>query len=200
MLISIGKILNEIKDFNITGALHIGAHDCQEDLFYKKNLKIDNIVWVDAMEAKVFQGKEKGHNIFHATISDTDDQDVKFNITNNEQSSSILDFGTHSIEHPDVVFVKSIIQKSKKIDTFLKNNNIDPSIYNFWNFDIQGAELLALKGATNAIKFAKVIYLEVNTKELYKGCALLETIDTFLKSYNFERKIIEMTRLWCYRS
>ena len=134
MLIPINKILDAICNINITGVLHIGAHDCQEDSFYKNSLKNNNIVWIDAIEEKVIQGKLKGHNIFHATISSEDDNNIKFNITNNEQSSSILDFGTHSQEHPDVVFVKTVIQKSITIDTFLKNNNIDPSIYNFWNF------------------------------------------------------------------
>ena len=78
------------------------------------------------------------------------------------------------------------LKKSITVDTFFERNNLDTSIYNFWNFDIQGAELLALKGATKSIKYAKAIYLEVNEKELYKDCALIDDIDIFLSQYNFK--------------
>jgi hypothetical protein len=67
------------------------------------------------------------------------------------------------------------------------------SEYDFWNFDIQGAELFALKGANTAIKYAKAIYLEVNTEEVYKGCALIGELDNFLDKHNFKRVITKMT-------
>lgn len=76
---------------------------------------------------------------------------------------------------------------------FFVRNNIDASKYNFWNFDIQGAELMALKGATQSIKYAKAIYLEVNEKELYKNCGLITEIDTFLLQYKFKRVLTNIT-------
>jgi FkbM family methyltransferase len=196
MLLNTDEIKNIVKNINITGVLHVGAHDCQELPFYTDKLKINKeaIVWIDALESKVELGKQNGNKVYHAVITDTDDAEITFNISNNEQSSSILDFKTHAIEHPEVKFVKTITQKSITIDTFFSRNNINPEIYNFWNFDIQGAELLALKGATNAIQFAKAIYLEVNKDELYKGCALINEIDDFLKGYGFNRVLTNMTR------
>jgi FkbM family methyltransferase len=170
---------------DVTGVFHVGAHDCQEDSFYKQFTS--DIIWLDAIEEKVAQGKAKGHRVFHATVTDKDDEEVVFKITNNEQSSSVLDLGTHATEHPDVVFVKEVSQKSITVDTFFERNGIDPSRYTFWNFDIQGAELLALKGAKKSLQYAKVLYLEVNTKELYKGCGLIGDIDEFLAGYNFKR-------------
>jgi hypothetical protein len=38
-------------------------------------------------------------------------------------------------------------------------NNIDGSKYDFWNFDIQGSELLALKVYT---KYTKVLYIFIS--------------------------------------
>jgi hypothetical protein len=64
---------------------------------------------------------------------------------------------------------------------------------NFWNFDIQGAELLALKGATDWLPYADALYLEVNEKELYKKCGLIGDIDAFLKPYHFKRVITDIT-------
>ena len=125
--------------------------------------------------------------MYNAVITDKDDAEIVFNISNNFQSSSILEFGTHLQEHPNVEYVDKIKQTSITVDTFFERNNIDASKYDFWNFDIQGAELMALKGATQSIKYAKVIYLEVNEKELYKNCGLITDIDNFLSQYNFKR-------------
>ena len=118
---------------------------------------------------------------------------MTFNVSNNVQSSSVFEFGTHSIMHPEIVYVDKIQQKTITIDTFFEKNNIDASKYNFWNFDIQGAELLALKGAIKSIQYAKVIYLEVNQNELYKGCGLIGEVDVFLSNYNFKRVLTNMT-------
>jgi hypothetical protein len=190
----ISKILSS-RDIMIKGALHIGAHECEELQFYNNlGLKNENIVWIDAIPSKVDEATKRGvPNVYNAVITDKDDEDVVFNVSNNGQSSSVLEFGTHSQEHPEVVYVDRIYQKSITIDTFLKRNNIDASLYNFWNFDIQGAELIALKGAINSIHYAQALYLEVNEKELYKNCGLISDIDTFLLQYNFKRVLTNMT-------
>jgi hypothetical protein len=193
MLISwdvVKKIISD-NNINISGVLHLGAHDCEEINFYNFiGLKNEDLVWIDAINSKVIEAIKKGiPNVYHAVITDKDDDDVVFNVSNNGQSSSVLDFGTHSKEHPYVVYVDKITQKSVTIDTFMERNNINSSKYNFWNFDIQGAELLALKGSVKAIKDAKILYLEVNQNELYKNGALIGEIDSFLSKYNFERNI-----------
>jgi FkbM family methyltransferase len=197
MIINLEEIQNILtsKKINIKGCFHVGAHDCEELPIYNSfGIKTNDIIWVDALEFKVNESHMRGiPNVYHAVITDKDDEDVVFNVANNIQSSSILEFGTHSTEHPGVVFVDKIHQKSITIDTFFKRNNLDASKYDFWNFDIQGAELLALKGATETIKHAKVLYLEVNSKELYKNCALINEIDEYLSQFNFKRVLTNMT-------
>jgi len=197
MLISfeeINKILLS-KNINIIGGFHIGAHDCEELTFYNNlGIKKEDIVWIDAIPSKVNEAINRGiPNMYNAVITDKDDEKIIFNISNNVQSSSVLEFGTHLQEHPWVVYVDKIQLKSITIDTFFERNNIDASKYNFWNFDIQGAELMALKGATQSIKYAKALYLEVNEKELYKNCGLITEIDTFLSNYNFKRVLTNIT-------
>lgn len=197
MLISFNEINAILLKYNIqiNGAFHIGAHDCEELYFYTQlNILDTNIIWIDAIKYKVEENINKGvKNVYHATITDIDNADVEFNISNNVQSSSVLEFGTHSNEHPSVVYIDKIIQKSITIDTFFKENNLDSTLYDFWNFDIQGAELLALKGAIHSIHSVKAIYLEVNENELYKNCGLIQDIDAFLRKYNFIRVLTKMT-------
>jgi len=197
MLISFEQI-NEIlsaRNIHITGALHIGAHDCEELGFYDKlGLQKTDIIWIDAVEAKVKEAQEKEiPNVYHALITDKDDEEIDFHVSNNVQSSSIYAFGTHAYEHPTVVYVDEIKMKSITIDTFFERNGFDASKYNFWNFDIQGAELVALKGSLKSMKPVQAIYLEVSTKELYIGCGLIGEIDTFLAEYGYKRVLTNIT-------
>ena len=196
MLITYNELICFLKNITISGVLHIGAYDCEEMPFYNQ-LGVDknDIVWIDAIPSKVNEAKLRGiPNVYNAVITDKDGQDITFNISNNGQSSSVLEFGTHSQEHPEVVYIDKIQQKSTTINTFFEKNNLNGSKYNFWNFDIQGAELMALKGASKYINYAKAIYLEVNEKELYKNCGLITEIDTFLLQYNFKRVLTNMTQ------
>lgn len=190
----INKILLN-KNIKINGSFHIGAHNCEEINFYNKlGIKDKNMLWIDAIPSKVEELKNRGiSNVYNNVITDKDDEEITFNISNNVQSSSVLEFGTHSREHPNVVYVDKIKLKTITIDTFFKRNNIDASKYDFWNFDIQGAELMALKGSIENIKYAKVLYLEVNEKELYKNCGLISDIDSFLLNYNFKRVLTKIT-------
>jgi FkbM family methyltransferase len=191
MLISYDEIKNILllNNIKIDGILHVGAHKCEELPFYNElGVQNTDIIWVDAITKNVYEAKEKLiPNVYNALITDKDDEDVMFNVANNFQSSSVLDFGTHSHEHPDVVYLWKVPKKTITINSFFDRNNIDGTKYNFWNFDIQGAELLALKGSTKYIQYVKAIYLEVNEKELYKNCGLIGDIDIFLAKYNFKR-------------
>jgi FkbM family methyltransferase len=197
MLISYQEIKNilEANHISITGAFHIGAHECEEIPFYQQlNLSLSDMCWLDAIPQKVKEAKERGiPNVYHAVITDKDDEEVIFHISNNGQSSSVLEFGTHAQEHPSVIYIENIVQKSTTIRSFVEKNQIELSKYNFWNFDIQGAELMALTGAGDLIKHAAAIYLEVNEKELYKGCCLIGEIDSMLERYGFFRVATNMT-------
>ena len=191
------EVIGVLAKYNITprGVLHIGAHECEEISFYKRiGINENNIIWIDAIPKKVEEAKARGiKNVYQAVVADTDGKDIEFKITNNVQSSSILDFGTHTKHHSWVHFVDTLKLKTSTIQALYKENGWDPEKYDFWNFDIQGAELMALKGASNHIKNAKVIYLEVNEKELYKNCGLIDEVDKLLESFGFSRILTKMT-------
>lgn len=182
----------------VKGVIHIGAHECEERGGYIHYYGLDDskIIWIDALNEKVEKVKSlnNGIKIFNECISDIDDNIVSFMVTNNYESSSMLNFKTHLEEHPHVHEIDRLTLKTKTLKTFYNENNLNPSDYNFMNLDIQGAELMALKGAGDILNNIDYIYSEVNIKELYEKCCLLPELDEYLKKYGFRREIIEMTQ------
>ena len=63
----------------------------------------------------------------------------------------------------------------------------DKSKYNCIVIDVQGYELEVFKGSSNYLNSVDYIMTEVNREELYKGCARVEDLDSFLSDYNFKR-------------
>ena len=192
------KLSNIQKKYNINPkcVLHIGAHDGQEYNAYKE-VGVNNIIWIEANPEianklkKRFENEESITTI-NALISNIDNQEVFFNITNNEQSSSMLELGKHKNLFPDVFYTKQIKLVTKTIDTLLKENQIKIKP-DFLNIDIQGAELLALKGSEKTLENVKAVYTEVNTDYVYKNCCLINEIDDYLSKFNFKR--VE-TKMW----
>lgn len=179
-----------------TGVLHIGANEGQEVPDYLDR-GIEHIILIEAIpeiakELAEFMQDFKDIIVLNACVTDKDDEQVNLNVSNNGgQSSSILEFGTHKTAHPEVKFIDYIPMKTSRIDTLLKN--YDLSKYNFLNIDIQGAELLALKGMGEQLNKIKYAYIEVNTDELYIGCPHLSDIDAYMNSFGFVRKELSMT-------
>ena len=189
MLISYKEIVEEYP-LNFKNILHIGAHGAEEhDAYFDEG--VEHVIWVEANPTLVADlnkklDKEK-NTIIESVVSDTDDEEVTFFITNNGQSSSILSLDLHRILFPDVHTVQELKVKTKTIKTVFVENDLNFGDIDFINLDIQGAELLALKGMGDEISQVKAIYTEINTASVYKNCALLEEMDSYLKEYGFTR-------------
>ena len=200
MLISFSEILR-IYRIQPRGVFHVGANTGQEAQSYFDS-GIERVIWVEAIP-KVFNelcnhvypfSPKMQSKSFNECVSDTDGQEVEFKITNNAgESSSFLDLETHKQAHPEVHVVETIKCITKKLDTLISENNIDVSEYDFLNMDLQGAELLALKGMKDNLHKVKYAYLEVNREELYKDCARVEQLDEFLKEFGLHRVQTEWT-------
>lgn len=126
-------------------------------------------------------------NIFQAVIDLEDDKEVDFYITNNGQSSSILEFGSHARHHPQVRVTEVIKLRTTRLDTFIERNHIPIETLNFLNLDIQGVELRALKSMEKYLHYIDYIYTEVNVEQVYKGCDEMGSIDDFLAKHGFIR-------------
>ena len=181
-----------IRDYGvkITGILHVGAHTGEEnDAYLAEGVPQSSIYWVEAIPELCTALRERLPNVIQAVVSDNVGP-VKFNITNNLQSSSILDLKTHLVEHPHIHVTKMIQTTSVQLDTLVEQHNIKAD---FLNMDIQGAELKCLKGFERNLGMINAIYAEVNERELYAGCALLPELDSWLAQRGFVRVHTEMT-------
>jgi len=70
-----------------------------------------------------------------------------------------------------------------RLDTIMKKYNI-PIVDIIW-MDLQGAELLALKGLGKYLEKVKYIHTEVSHKELYFGQVMYDELNNFITSNNF---------------
>jgi FkbM family methyltransferase len=194
MLIPYNEII-EKWDLSLKNILHVGAHEGEEHDAYFEN-GAESVIWIEANPsiAEALSKKVDARNkVFIEVISDVDGNEVEFNFTNNGQSSSILKLGTHKQLFPSIVVTDIKKMKTKSIETLFIENNLSLKDIDFVNLDIQGAELLALKGMGADIKNIKAIYTEVNTEYVYEDCALMTQIDDYLANFNFARVA---TKMW----
>jgi FkbM family methyltransferase len=195
MLIPFNTIYKKY-DLKIRGILHLGAHLLEEKPDYDAK-NISKVVWIEGNPIIAQQSKAKAdgviHKVYNYLISDTDDEEVEFNIANNGQSSSILKLGKHSMYHPDVVYTNTIKAKTKTLKSIIEDNSLDINDYNFLNIDLQGVELKAIRGLGNYLHYVDYVYTEVNSGNVYEGNDLIGDIDSYLYDYGFERVETEFT-------
>lgn len=178
------------------GIIHIGAHMCEEQSIYLKYVKSnDQIIWLEGNPQTYEKAKIKNPdvNIYNALISNEETY-VNFIVTNNICSSSILPLKEHITIHPEVLELKRQKLKTITFEQFVIENNIDMNMYDLLVMDIQGAELMALKGMTNLLDKFKYIFLEVSLVELYEGYCLFDDMIKFLNNYNFCLKAYEINK------
>lgn len=187
---------NTITPFK--GCIHVGAFvGCERDIY--KSHKIKPVAWFEAdpdTYLKLVKNVKsyEGHSTYNLLLGDLDQQEVEFNITSksgihgNNGSSSILSLEKHSLYHPHIKVSNRLKLPMKRFDTFVNETKFDISSYNFLNVDVQGAELLVIKGMGQYIKNIEYIIAEVNEAELYKNCALISELSDYLSLFGFTLK------------
>ncbi len=173
------------------GILHLGAHYGQEAASYASQNK--PVVWVEAMPdiyKKLAQNiaEYSQQKALCALLGDVNGKQNTFYISNNSNgvSSSIYEFGSYAAgDHslwPELglTMIDSITLPMLRLDSLLTANAIDAEQYDYWIVDLQGAELLALKGAGESLTKCTAMYIEVSTAEVYKGGVLWPILQDYL--------------------
>lgn len=188
LLISVDELQQKFRIFP-DGILHVGAHLGEESLDYERLgwAKYNKVIWVESqleLAKQLTKTLDSSRNkVINATVWSESGKKMTFHVANNSQSSSLFDLGSHAKTYPDIWFDSKLTVTTKRLDEIIdENDNIS-----FVNLDIQGAELEALKGLGLRIHKVKWIYSEVNRQEVYEGCAKIEELDEFLKTFSFKR-------------
>lgn len=191
MLLSV-KLISKVLGVKPAGVVHVGAHQAEEALAYRK-YNWGQVLWIDALQENVDYIKNlsscKSDLWVQALVWSENNLQLRFNVATNGQSSSSFEFGKHSSYHPEVKVQEIIQLKTTRLDKILA----DSFQYDFLNLDIQGAELEALKGLGEKINSFKFIYTEVNNEKIYQDIPLVNDLDEFLKLKNFKRIITKWT-------
>jgi FkbM family methyltransferase len=184
--------LREHWSINPVGVLHVGAHTGEEAGDYEQNKWLP-VTWIEAQEKLCIQLKEKLNAKFHsvvcAAVWDVSGVKINFNVSSNSQSSSLLEFGTHSANYPENVVTERYAVETATLSD-LTTNFPD---FDFVNLDIQGVELQALRGLGDKISNIKWIYTEVNKEDVYRNCTKINDLDDYLGSKGFTR----IATRWC---
>jgi FkbM family methyltransferase len=187
---------NLVSKYNIKfkGILHVGAHECEEIVYYDKYLQRDKVLWIDALVDKVALCKQRYSDILieNAVVSDVIET-VVFHRSNNDQSSSILNLGIHKIHHPHIYYTNEFEVQTQLLSNILADAKYSNINFNFINLDIQGAELKALRGMEQYLDNIDYIYTEVNEDYVYENCGLITELDDYLGKWGFVRKETQ----WC---
>jgi len=185
MLLNFENIVKKYN-MNINGVIHIGAHYGEEHSLYK-NYNIKNIVYFEPLKKNFNVLKElinDGSLLFNCALGN-EERDIEMYVesSNKGQSSSILKPEKHLIQYPHIIFNETEVVEMKKLNDI----DINFTLYNMINIDVQGYELEVFKGSTDILHNIDYIISEVNRDEVYQNCTKVDDLDIFLSKYNFIR-------------
>jgi len=168
----------------VPGVIHVGANEGQErDAYAKHGLQV---IWIEPIP-EVFATLQKHLSVYSRQsayqylVTDQDGSEYAFHIANNGgASSSILDFKLHKDVWPDIAYEQTITLRGTTLASLLKKEAINPADYPALVMDVQGSELLVLKGAEAILPAFRFIKTEVADSEAYAGCCQLGDINAFL--------------------
>lgn len=181
-----------LKDLPVNIIFDIGAHMGQTAKHYRQLFKDAKIFSFEPSPESYSQLIETSRSLspietYNLAVAETSGE-KSFYSTSFSAQSSLLKLTDSSVKYYDEAVptaVDSISVKATSLDEFCKSKNIEK--IQICKMDIQGAELLALKGATELLanKAVDLFHLEVCFNEYYQQQALFYQICDFLARYDY---------------
>jgi FkbM family methyltransferase len=168
------------------GVLHIGAHKGQEASWYDKHSV--SVLWIEALP-EVFNiliqsiANFQNQKAMLALLGEVERESVLFHVSSNDAaSSSIYEFGSE-LGFERLRMTKTLRLPMVRLDSILSIS--DAAKYPHWVLDVQGSEMNVLKGSGALLDQCLSIYVEVSTRQVYKGGVLFQELKEFLTNKGF---------------
>jgi FkbM family methyltransferase len=185
----------ELRRFAKAGIVHVGADIGQEVPQYL-SYGFERIILIEANPER-FQillskfGGDTRIKIFNYAICDkrgTIDFHIHTSRSGNTEPASILPMKRFKEIVKTLHTAKTIQVPAITLDALFEENQIEFRSYNFLSIDIQGAELLAFRGAKKLLSSVDVVVSEINVVEMYEDGALEDDLVKFLDTNGFDKK------------
>lgn len=194
----ISQYLRHVSGFVPRTIVHVGAHIAGEIDEYQ-TLEPETVVWVEAdpllfrrMQDYVAQrcNGRVTHVCINALITDSDGTNVVLNHFSNDGASSSIFTSTELLRtaFPGVEETGRVVAaKSMRLDSLLRDMQLSPEMVDVLVLDVQGAELLCLKGAGDYLHHLKFLEVEVSQESIYVGAPLFDELDAYITAQGFVR-------------
>ncbi len=193
------EILNLLYDDPslINFIIELGARDCKETLCFEENYLNANILTFECNPAALPVCRERVSGkpritLFEKAVSETNGK-IKFYPIDPERTETTWPDGNPgassmfraSGKYP----IENYVQNEIEVDTVRLDTVLElykSSIIDLLWMDLQGAELIALKGLGDRLKDVKVVHTEAEFMEIYNGQPLFKDIKRFMLKNNFK--------------
>lgn len=212
MMTDFAELLNK-HNIKISGIIHVGAHEAGEILDYSKN-GIERVVLIEAnpkrfsnLKTTLEVGRHciwcsplqysqlpeelakitKNYSCHNFAITDIDNGEIEFNLTSSDGGCDsiykINEYG-QSVSWTKYENIETIKVPTTTLDKLCLDNNYKG--YNFLNIDVEGAELLVLKGAKRILgSEIEAILVEVQDEARFDGSCLKNDVENYLAEFGF---------------
>jgi FkbM family methyltransferase len=173
----------------VQGVVHVGANTGQERSLYSEyGLKV---IWVEPItevfdELVVNLAGYPEQRAIRGLLTDQDDVEYDFGISSNKgKSSSVLPLARHREMWPRVEYVESRRMRGITLQSLFRRERLSVREYQALVMDVQGAELMVLKGAGDLLRDFRFIKAEAADFESYAGGARLDDLQIYLQNAGF---------------
>lgn len=169
-----------------SGILHIGGHWGQESSRY--HLLGKKVIWIEPLP-NIYSELISNISVYPkqkaicVLLGDKNRKKVAFYYANNNgASSSLFSFDTEA-NFDKLEMIDTIYMEMKRLDSILTKSNLKE--INHWVIDVQGAELIVLRGAGELLEGCQSIFIEISRRNIYKKGSKWSEIKKFLNDRGF---------------
>lgn len=181
-------------ELGLSSAIHVGAHFGEEREVYEA-LGFSDVLWVEASK-EIYQtlvrrltspsGATTRHIAVNALVSDRAGEKVKLRHFSNDGSSNSIFSATSLLRETWPGLDETGVTETVLSDTLDRIASAHGfASADLITADVQGAELLVLKGATKLLANAKAVIVEVSKLPYYEGGVLQPELRQFLRRHGF---------------